>query len=61
MKGLQTYQFPALATLIYIGFGSLLTVRSMVRFREPYPLFAWITQILCRHSYIVDGSNLESC
>lgn len=31
----------------------------MVR-RELYRLFAWITEKLCRHSYVVDSSNLTN-
>ena len=39
------YQFPALATLIYVDSEiSLLTDRSMVR-RELYRLKAWITKV----------------
>ena len=39
------YQFPALATLIYVDSGIFsLTNRSMVR-RELYRLTAWITKV----------------
>ena len=49
------YQFPALATLIYVDWlptGQWSAVSSTVYLRG-----SQIT--LCRHSYIVDSSNLE--
>lgn len=58
MKGLQTYQSPALTTLIYVDSDCSLPTGQWSAVSSDC-LRAWITALLCQQSLIADSSNLE--
>ena len=58
MKGLQTYQFPALATLIYVDSDCSLPTGQWSAV-SPTVCLRGSQIFLCQHSYFVDSPTLN--